>query len=805
MFISTYLTAQHPEALLKGFDNAKSPKDKIDLLVKVADQYADKKNYQKALEYRARAVKLNKVEAVYKFNDNALTRGMHEKIIAAIPVEQFKAQVSRLPQDILTADFLNILAGQTRTVHNASFAFELAQKALKLSLAQGDKLQQATAYLALSNFFFNRDHIESKTYARKAYESFGEVRDTFGIVKSLIFLGMTTIEAKEADRALKDALALSVRYEDEALTYECLMRQRDLLRKRGNFREAQKLEVSIYDSALKTRDTSKILESIWDKGVTLLYMGNYREALPLFYPALKQDEKYKKKPTLSHQYSILGECYWGIGVYDTAVMYYQQAIEIAKKYQHPRNLGKSLEDMATMHLEIGNKKAALEYAQQARQFYASVEGQNLPNVHSNYYQWQTGFFIKTGQNDSAFVYARKFLDFLESKAMTKDIPVALQLLGEIYVQNGDWEMGQQQLFRALETAQDIGLEGQQCKTLLTLSELMLQQGKYHLATKYLEKSLDLAQKLNQRNLLKDIYRNLTTAHAKTGNFEIAYRYQHTLKNIEDSLFGFVQKEQIAKFEAAFKVKEKELENNWLKTEKEGKDYTIQKRNSQIMTLGVIIIFLLLAAYLLKERAKIKAEYKLRKQITRDIHDDVGSTLNDLKMTIKEAIGAETDAEKAQDKLSRALELGNQAMESMKNLVWKLDEKPVTTAAFATELKTLTRETLLPHQIPYQLDVEGFEAVRPVSPRSYHHFLMIYKEALQNAVKHGDHRNISIRLTQVVDSIFFSLKNGVPTSEDIKNGTNKGLSNIRERASLLKGEVVFKKADNFFELRLQAKI
>jgi signal transduction histidine kinase len=361
------------------------------------------------------------------------------------------------------------------------------------------------------------------------------------------------------------------------------------------------------------------------------------------------------------------------------------------------------------------------------------------------------------------------------------------------------------LFRALEIAQDIGLEGQQCKTLLTLSELMLQQGKYHLATKYLEKSLDLAQKLNQRNLLKDIYRNLTTAHAKTGNFEAAYRYQNTLKNIEDSLFGFVQKEQIAKFEASFKVKEKELENERLKTEKTGKDYIIQKRNSLIMSLGAIIVFLLIAAYLFKERAKIKAAHKLRKQITRDIHDDVGSTLNNLKMTIKEAIEEESDAGTAQGKLRRALELGDQAMESMKNLIWKIDRESVTTAAFADELKTLTHESLLPHQIPFQLDVEGFEAERPVSPRSCHHLLMIYKEALQNAVKHGDHHHISIRLNQIGDAILFSLKNGVSKSEAIETGTNKGLSNIRERASLLKGEVVFNKADDFFELRLQAKI
>ncbi|MBK8564211.1 MAG: tetratricopeptide repeat protein [Saprospiraceae bacterium] len=345
--------------MLKELDAAKTPKEKIGFLVKLADQYADKKDYQKALEYLARAMKLNKEEAVYKFNDSALTYVLSEENLRALTPAQFKIIVSRLPQDILTTDFLNLLANRTYKVYNSSFALELAQKALKLSLVQGNELQQATAYLALSNFFSNKDHEESKTYARKAYESFGEVQDTFGIIKSLILFGWKTSEPNEADRAMDDALALSVCYEDEALIYECLMRQRDLERNRGNFREAQKLEVSIYESALKTRDTFKVLESIWDKGVTLLYMGNYREAMPLFEQALSWDKKDKSNFTLSHQYSILGECYWGIGVYDTAVLYYQKAIEIAKKYHHTRNLCKSLQDLAMLHLELGNKNAAL--------------------------------------------------------------------------------------------------------------------------------------------------------------------------------------------------------------------------------------------------------------------------------------------------------------------------------------------------------------------------------------------------------------------------------------------------------------
>jgi signal transduction histidine kinase len=796
------LLAQKPVALLDELNAAKTPKEKVGLLVKLADQYAYKKDYQKALEYLARAMKLNKEEAMYKFNDGALTQVLSEETLQAMTLAQFKTYISRLPEDILTADFLNLLANRTFKVYNSSFALELAQKALRLSLAQRDKLQQATAYLALSNFFSNRDHEESKSYARKAAKSFGEVRDTFGIIKSLILFGRKTSEPNEADRALDDALALSVCYEDEALIYECLMRRRDLERNRGNFREAQKLEVSIYESALKTRDTFKILESIWDKGVTLLYMGNYREAMPYFEQVLRQDKKDKSNFTLSHQYSILGECYWGIGVYDSAVFYYQKAIEIAKKYQHTRNLCKSLQDLAMLHLELDNKNAALEYAQQARQVYATVEVQNFPIVRSNYYQWQADFFKKNAQNDSAFVYASKFLDYLTSKAMTKDIPSALQLLGDTYVKLGKWELGQQQLLQALHQARDIGMEGQQCKTLLILSELMLQRGEYRQAIKYLEESLDLAQKLNQRSLLMDIYRNLTTAHAKAGNFENAYRFQTTLKNLEDSLFGFVQKEQIAKFEASFKVKEKELENERLEAEKLGKDYIIQKRNSQIISLGVIIVFLLIAAYLFKERAKVKAANVLRKQITRDIHDDVGSTLNDLKMTIKEALEEKSTD---QEKLKRAVQLGNQAMDSLKNLIWNIDKKEVALHQFAGEVRALTSDILSTHQIPFQFDAIGFDAKRPLSQIIYHHLLMIYKEALQNAVKHGDYKQITIDLVYAADGFLLKIKNSCPKMAAAMTGTNKGLLNMKERAAILKGEILFQQTEGFFEIKLKVSL
>jgi signal transduction histidine kinase len=141
------------------------------------------------------------------------------------------------------------------------------------------------------------------------------------------------------------------------------------------------------------------------------------------------------------------------------------------------------------------------------------------------------------------------------------------------------------------------------------------------------------------------------------------------------------------------------------------------------------------------------------------------------------------------------------MDSLKNLIWKVDSQEIALRDLANEINTVTKELLASHQIPYQLDLSGFEKQGSLPSKTYHHLMMIYKEALNNAIRHGDQKKVAIDFVQKDSTMSIRLKNGIPEMPTIASGSNKGLQNMKERIALLGGEVVFNQADGQFEVQI----
>ncbi|MBK8564209.1 MAG: hypothetical protein IPN76_12940, partial [Saprospiraceae bacterium] len=121
--------------MLKELDAAKTPKEKIGLLVKIADGYADRKDFYKALEYRASAVKLNELEKIYRYDDSLLTKNLGEKICNVCALDSLKLVLQNLPSNLQTPAFYNLIASQVTEYHSSEYTIELSEKALQLSRA----------------------------------------------------------------------------------------------------------------------------------------------------------------------------------------------------------------------------------------------------------------------------------------------------------------------------------------------------------------------------------------------------------------------------------------------------------------------------------------------------------------------------------------------------------------------------------------------------------------------------------------------------------------------------------------------
>ncbi|MCB9341125.1 MAG: GHKL domain-containing protein [Lewinellaceae bacterium] len=619
------LEAQDIKVLLKGLDTAQTPKSKIEQLVKIADAYAAKKDFQHALEYRARAYKLNDTEKAYPYNDEVLTGGFKEKVFDIISLENLKQAMGPLPKDLETAPFLNQVAKNVINSFNSEYAIELAEKALNLSIRSGDKLQEARSYFYIGNAYDGlKNFNEALPNLYKSYELAAIAKDTVGIIMGLVNYARVctpVFKLKEAERAFGQALDIATIYSDKIWLNECLRNLRVLRYYQGDFRKARQLDSSILKLAYELRDTGKIEMARWDEGMTLLHMGNFREALPLFLSSMKSDEMSKRSADMPQMCFYVGLSYQEVGSYDSALVYFHRSIDFSQQYNSPMYRFQSFQQITLVYFEMGDTAKAFEYADRVNGVFPPEQIEKNIHVKSEHYKWLATFFEQTGQLDSAAVYTEKLLDIAEKNNMQLRLAGILSGLGELNLKMGKTELAKGQLERCLELSKELGIHQFDCKAMIFLSELAIGQGRYQQAIKYLDESLGLAIQLNQTNVLKDIYAHLVKAHSKVGNFKEAFVYQTKLVNLKDSLLGFEQKDLIAKYDAIYQVKEKGLENGRLQLEKEKKEQEAKNLKYGLAATIFVLVLLSLAAFNI---------YKIA-QKNRRLADELGAANQDLKL------------------------------------------------------------------------------------------------------------------------------------------------------------------------------
>jgi signal transduction histidine kinase/DNA-binding response OmpR family regulator len=108
----------------------------------------------------------------------------------------------------------------------------------------------------------------------------------------------------------------------------------------------------------------------------------------------------------------------------------------------------------------------------------------------------------------------------------------------------------------------------------------------------LKQSLVYAKEIKYTVAYKDIYKDLSDNYADLGNKSLAYDYLTQSNLYRDSLFTKTQNRQITEIENKFYVKEKEIENELLKSEQAKNKGTIRQRT--ILGIGSVLILILVS-------------------------------------------------------------------------------------------------------------------------------------------------------------------------------------------------------------------
>jgi signal transduction histidine kinase len=175
--------------------------------------------------------------------------------------------------------------------------------------------------------------------------------------------------------------------------------------------------------------------------------------------------------------------------------------------------------------------------------------------------------------------------------------------------------------------------------------------------------------------------------------------------------------------------------------------------------------------------------RVRSRIAADLHDDIGATLSRVAViseVVKNSVGvADADARR---RLTELAETSRALVGNMSDIVWSIDARHDNIGDVMARFRAFGSDVLESRGIRWTC--EASFRVR-LSPEQRRDFYLIFKEAINNAGRHSQARNVALRV---------DLRNGRLCGEIWDDGSGFsdngvcgiGIRSMRERAERLGG-------------------
>ena len=173
---------------------------------------------------------------------------------------------------------------------------------------------------------------------------------------------------------------------------------------------------------------------------------------------------------------------------------------------------------------------------------------------------------------------------------------------------------------------------------------------------------------------------------------------------------------------------------------------------------------------------------LRRQIARDLHDEIGSSLGSIALMSELAL-RDGDASMMQDihRLSR------EAAESMRGIIWLVREPGLPTLERLVETMRQTAGSLL-GAMEWELEAPK-EPAPPAPSLDFHrHVFLFFKEAVHNIARHAGASTVRINVAWTARDFTLTLRDDGCGFDPLRTSGGSGLDNLRHRAAALHGRV-----------------
>jgi len=330
--------------------------------------------------------------------------------------------------------------------------------------------------------------------------------------------------------------------------------------RQGNFQEGDRLsilkqlaighedphkKITFSSELIEAAQASDSIHYLYDgflqKGNALRLKSDLTQALESFFQAteIAIDEKLNRQ--LGIVYIAIADVYSIMENHDTAINYYQIAIDILREENDSIAVGSALLNAGDEYFNQGKLDSAMIFFHESGEIFRTLNYEvglayNLGNIGMVY--------AEQGKDDSAKANMNEAINILEKLEDYYPISVYLTYISEIYLTQDDWNT----------------------------------------ALSYAQRSLELATRYGLKDQISDANLQISELYEQAGNIGESFKYYKDHTTYKDSVNNIVSVQQMANLRADFEIAQKQIEVDLLNQ---------QKKTQRIIVIAIIIALVLI--------------------------------------------------------------------------------------------------------------------------------------------------------------------------------------------------------------------
>ncbi len=205
-------------------------------------------------------------------------------------------------------------------------------------------------------------------------------------------------------------------------------------------------------------------------------------------------------------------------------------------------------------------------------------------------------------------------------------------------------------------------------------------------------------------------------------------------------------------------------------------------------------FIIYGIYLYRINEIIRRQ-DIRNKIAQDLHDNVGSTLSSISVysQVAKIYKQQQKQDQLQDTLEKISATSSEMISEMNDIVWAINPRNDNMETILQRMDSFARSLLVARDIQFHFDYDPSVKLLNLDMTKRKNFYLIYKEAINNALKYSEANNVwvevryhrDLELVVKDDGKGMDLKK--PKASNSLSGN--GLENMQRRATEMKGVCV----------------